>query len=137
MATVLNAAMADKIKPLTSEELAETKKLKALFDANKKRLGLTQEKLGELMGTTQGAISHWLNGRARISDVTLLRFAHYCDFDPEKVRPGVFARMPPVGEPRGLSDRALRMAREFDEMPEEDQDLLISVLQRVRASKDE
>jgi transcriptional regulator with XRE-family HTH domain len=131
---VLNLPMAERIKPLTPPERAEARRLKAQFTANKARLGLTQEKLGELMGTTQGAISHWLNGRARISDVTLLRFAHYLEFDPEDVRPGIIGRMPYVNDPIGVSDRALRLAREFDDLPEQDQDLLISLLQRVRAS---
>jgi transcriptional regulator with XRE-family HTH domain len=123
--------MADKIKLLTAAEKAEARKLKALFEAKKRELGLTQEKLGELLGTTQGGVSHYLNGRARISDYTLLRFAHHLKIDPEQVRPGLLARLPHVSGAMELSDRALLFAREFDELPEGDQELLVSLLARV------
>lgn len=132
MPALLNAVMADKIKPLTAAEKAEARKLKALFNAKKLELHLTQEKLGALLGTTQGGISHYLNGRMRISDYTLLRFAHYLQIDPETVRPGVLARLPAFSGPTGMSDRARLFAAEFDELPEEDQDLLVSLLSRVR-----
>lgn len=34
-----------------------------LAKARMKELGISQEKLGELIGKTQGAVAHWLNGR--------------------------------------------------------------------------
>lgn len=130
----LTVAMADKIKPLTGSEVAESRKLKRLFNARKRELGLTQESLGALMGTTQGAVSHYLNGRARISDYTLLRFAHHLKIDPEEIRPGIIARMPRVNDPKGVSDRAMQFAREFDELPEADQEMIARLLERVRPS---
>ncbi len=130
---MLNAAlMSDKTKPLTAAEKAEAKKLKARFVACKKEKGLTQERPGELLGTTQGMISHWLNGRARISDLTLIRFAHHLDFDADEIRPGVLARIPRVRAPTDLSDRATRIAREVDTLTEADQELVASVIQRIR-----
>lgn len=131
----LTVGMADKIKPLTEDELAEARRLKALFNANKPRHQLTQEKLGDLMGTTQGAISHYLNGRMRISDYTLLRLAHFLKFDPEDVRPGIIDRLPKLNETQDLSALALQFAREFDELPEQDQQMLVQLLSRVRTSE--
>lgn len=52
-----------KKRPLSEEELAECAALKAIYLANKDRLGLTQEKVGELLGMNQGSLSHYLNGR--------------------------------------------------------------------------
>lgn len=39
--------------------------------ARMKELGISQEKLGELIGKTQGAVAHWLNGRRepRLNDI--------------------------------------------------------------------
>ncbi|WP_149807292.1 helix-turn-helix domain-containing protein, partial [Salmonella enterica] len=34
-----------------------------LAKARMKQIGLTQDKLAEALGKTQGAIGHWLNGR--------------------------------------------------------------------------
>lgn len=126
------AAMSDRMKPLTAVEKAEAKRLKALFNQNKLRLGLTQEKLGELMGVGQSAISHWLNGTKRISDLTLLRFASLLQFDPDQVRPGCLDRLPRIDSTYSLSDRAVMFAKAFDALSEADQEFVLSVLERVR-----
>lgn len=68
----------------------------------------------------------------RISDYTLLRFAHYLQIDPEVVRPGVLARLPAFSGVTGISDRARLFALEFDELPDEDQELFVTLLSRVR-----
>ncbi|OTA21156.1 repressor [Xenorhabdus beddingii] len=49
-------------KKLTAEQLADAARLKALFEAKKKQLGISQETLAEDKGKTQSAISHYLNG---------------------------------------------------------------------------
>ncbi|MBF1995621.1 helix-turn-helix transcriptional regulator [Serratia symbiotica] len=43
-----------------------------LAKARMKELGISQEKLGELIGKTQGAVAHWLNGRREpgLDDIT-------------------------------------------------------------------
>lgn len=52
-----------KKRQLSAEELQECAKLKAIFHAKKTNLAVTQQMLADEIGTTQGAISHYLNGR--------------------------------------------------------------------------
>ncbi|MDX7999294.1 helix-turn-helix domain-containing protein [Xenorhabdus sp. Reich] len=49
-------------KKLTTEQFADAKRLKELFESKKKQLGISQEILAEDIGKTQSAISHYLNG---------------------------------------------------------------------------
>ncbi|PHM61142.1 LexA family protein [Xenorhabdus ishibashii] len=49
-------------KKLTAEQLADSARLKELFESKKKQLGISQETLAEEIGKTQSAISHYLNG---------------------------------------------------------------------------
>ncbi|MBT0422969.1 LexA family protein [Morganella morganii] len=51
-----------KKKPLTDEQVADAMRLKAIFDAKKKELGLSQESLGEAIGMGQSAVAQLLNG---------------------------------------------------------------------------
>ncbi len=48
---------------LTPEETAESQRLKAIFEAKKKTLGLSQQAAGNAMGISQAAVGHYLNGR--------------------------------------------------------------------------
>lgn len=48
---------------LTAEEAAESQQLKAIFEAKKKILGLSQQTAGDAMGISQAAVGHYLNGR--------------------------------------------------------------------------
>lgn len=47
----------------TPEEKAESAALKAIFDAKKEALGLTQEKAAADLGITQGSLNNYLSGR--------------------------------------------------------------------------
>ncbi|CDL86618.1 LexA family protein [Xenorhabdus cabanillasii] len=49
-------------KKLTTEQLADAKRLKDIFESKKKQLGISQEKFADELGKSQGAISHYLNG---------------------------------------------------------------------------
>lgn len=51
-----------KKKPLTDEQIADATRLKAIFDAKKKDLGLSQESLGDVIGMGQSAVAQLLNG---------------------------------------------------------------------------
>lgn len=65
-------ALAEKIHYV----IINTMKLKwnELAKARMKEIGITQERLAELLGKTQGAIGHWLNGRREpgIEDIALI-----------------------------------------------------------------
>lgn len=49
-------------KPLPPEKKEECRRLKALFNAKKSELGLTQEKLAHALDINQSSVSHYLNG---------------------------------------------------------------------------
>lgn len=49
-------------KPLTTEQIEESRKLKAIFNSKKKALKITQYTLAERFKVSQVAINHWLNG---------------------------------------------------------------------------
>ncbi|MEX0447270.1 LexA family protein [Xenorhabdus sp. SGI246] len=49
-------------KKLTTEQLADAKRLKDIYESKKKQLGISQEKFADELGKSQGAISHYLNG---------------------------------------------------------------------------
>jgi phage repressor protein C with HTH and peptisase S24 domain len=49
-------------KPLPEDRKEECQKLKAIFNAKKRELGLTQEKLADALCMNQSSVSHYLNG---------------------------------------------------------------------------
>lgn len=62
----------DKKKPLTAEQKLECEKLRAIWDAKKDELDLTQQKVGEEFkkeggGISQGAVGHYLSGRSALN----------------------------------------------------------------------
>ncbi|EPH3099985.1 LexA family protein [Providencia stuartii] len=48
---------------LTTEQLEDCKRLKALYESKKKELGITQQSIAESLDISQGAVGHYLNGR--------------------------------------------------------------------------
>lgn len=50
-------------KSLTTEQLEDARRLKALYESKKKELGVTQYTIADELGITQGAVGHYLNGR--------------------------------------------------------------------------
>lgn len=51
-----------KKKPITEEQKADANRLKSIFEAKKKELGLSQEALGDAIGMGQSAVAQLLNG---------------------------------------------------------------------------
>ncbi|MEY8710487.1 LexA family protein [Mangrovibacter phragmitis] len=64
-----------KKKPLTTEQLADASRLKAIFEAKKKTLGLSQETLAEQMGMGQSGVAQLLNGTNAINATHAAQFA--------------------------------------------------------------
>lgn len=82
-------------KPLRADQLEVCNRLRAVWDARKDILGLTQESVASAMkkrgnadGITQGAIGHFLSGRKSVPIERIFWFAellrvHPCDIDPK------------------------------------------------------
>ncbi|WP_312272260.1 LexA family transcriptional regulator [Pseudomonas sp.] len=79
---------ASRKRVLTPEEQAECARLKAIYQAKKKELGLTQEHLAEVLGgINQSAVSHYLNGVNALNKDVAATFAQVLhvsvsDFSP-------------------------------------------------------
>ncbi|HGJ5854910.1 MAG TPA: helix-turn-helix domain-containing protein [Arsenophonus nasoniae] len=77
-----------KNRTITDEDLLAAKKLKQIWDKNKKELGLTQDKAAELLGfSTQATVSHYLTGKLALGVEAVLRFASLLKVRPEEIRP--------------------------------------------------
>lgn len=133
---LLNSRMARtqvKRVPLTPSELAEAGRLMAIFQDRKVSMKITQEKLAGLMGfNTQGAISQYLNGKVRLGNEVLFRFAYHLNFDPTEVRTDIFDRMPiPEASSVDLDDESLRFARRFSKLNDDDRVFLQDMAEKL------
>lgn len=74
--------------PLSPEQLADAARLKAIYTAKKRELGLTQESLASACGwESQGTVSQYFNGKIPLNVEAAVKFAKelYCsvaDFSP-------------------------------------------------------
>jgi len=61
--------------PLSEEQMADAVRLKALYKAKARQLGLTQELIADELGITQGGVSHYLNGKNALNTKVAAAFA--------------------------------------------------------------
>lgn len=71
---------------LSPADIAASKRLRAAWDARARERGLTQDKMAELLGGTQGLVSHYLNQRAALNYRVLMTFAKALDVEPTDIR---------------------------------------------------
>ena len=126
------------------EEIASpeaTQRLRAIWDAKKRELKLTQELAAELMGfEAQSAVSHYLNGKAPLNTDAALKFAVLLRVKPEELRPDL-ADLMNYGRSSGTYDESFegegwRMVNKqqadlldlFDILPESEKAKLIERL---------
>ncbi len=74
-----------KAKP-TPADVAAATRLKAAWDGKARALGITQEKLANELGMTQGAISQYLNGKIPMNYRTLKVFAGALGIEDTEIR---------------------------------------------------
>lgn len=76
---------------LTTEQLEDAKRLKALYESKKKELKVTQYTIADELGISQGAVGHYLNGRNALNAKIAAAFAKLlkvsiADFSPSLAR---------------------------------------------------
>ncbi len=77
-----------KRKPLTEEESAAARRLKAIWERKKDALGMTQEKAAVVFGyETQGAISHYLNAGTPLNLPSLILFSRLLKVSANEIYP--------------------------------------------------
>lgn len=74
-------------KLLTTEQLEDAKRLKALYESKKKTLGITQQHIADEMNITQSAVGHYLNGRNALNISSAMMFSKVLDVDVEEFSP--------------------------------------------------
>ncbi|PHM22118.1 helix-turn-helix domain-containing protein [Xenorhabdus budapestensis] len=73
--------------PLSDEQISDASRLKAIYEAKKKELGLSQEVLAEKLGMGQSAVAQLLNAKNAINVTHAAKFAEILeiaidDFSP-------------------------------------------------------
>ncbi|ASN67564.1 putative repressor, partial [uncultured Caudovirales phage] len=81
--------------PLSDWQLQDSARLKSLFQAKRGELKLTQEKLAAELGdgVTQGAVSHFMNGRTALSVNAAVVFAKALQVPVSDISPTLAAQI--------------------------------------------
>lgn len=74
-------------RPLTPPQAKAAKRLKSLYLEKKKELFLTQQKIADIMGVTQGAVYQWLSGKTPLGYKALVGFAKVLQVQPADIFP--------------------------------------------------
>ena len=81
-------------KPLTASQLEACRRLRELWDARAKILGLSQEAAAGVLGCNQSAVNHWLTGRTAIGFEAMFRWADLLRAHPYEIDPTFAERIP-------------------------------------------
>lgn len=107
--------MAESRRTFTEADRAAQARLRALWRAKAKQLGLTQEKAAKQFGGTQALISHYLTGRIALGRVAAMKFARLLRVPPEEIRDDFeFSRQLAEDVPEDV----VRMAYKLSAMPD-------------------
>lgn len=131
-------------KKLTPEEVAECARLKTIWNARKKDLGLSQDEMAAELGMTQSNLSNYLNGHQSLSLRLILQLAVRIGFKPSVVRTDLaFLDNSFNGEPAGgvpiPSARPAKNAKddlssEMEGLDPEAQELVAKLLRKLRGA---
>jgi phage repressor protein C with HTH and peptisase S24 domain len=85
--------------PLTDWQIADSDRLKALYQAKRADLKLTQDKMAEGLGAgvTQGAVSHFMNRRTALSLKAVAVFAKLLEVPVSDISPTLAKQMVEMG----------------------------------------
>lgn len=70
-------------------DIAAARRLRAIWDKRRAELELTQEKAADLLGWTQGAVSHYLNGKIPLGLPAVFKWAALLRTSPYAIRPEI------------------------------------------------
>ncbi len=72
---------------ITEQDKANAQRLKAIYNAKKKQLGITQTDLAKQIGMKQGAAAQYINGHIALNYEAVIRFAKALQVDPWDIDP--------------------------------------------------
>ena len=90
-------------KSLTTEQLEDAKRLKALYESKKKERGVTQYTIADELNITQGAVGHYLNGRNALNASVASSFAKLLGVSVSDFSPSLAATISSQAEVSGES----------------------------------
>lgn len=74
-------------KSLTTEQLADAARLKALYESKKKELKITQYTIADSLGISQGAVGHYMNGRIALNVPVVTELARLLQVSVSEISP--------------------------------------------------
>lgn len=90
----------EKKKDITPAQAEDAKRLKAIYEAKKKLLGVTQQSIADELDITQGAVGHYLNGRNPLNLPIASVFARLLQVDVEEFSPTLAKELAGMGVTR-------------------------------------
>ncbi|HAH8787707.1 TPA: LexA family transcriptional regulator [Escherichia coli] len=79
----------EKKKILTPAQMLEAQRLKAIYEAKKKELGVTQQSIADALEISQGGVGHYLNGRNALNASVAAEFARQLGVDVAEFSPSL------------------------------------------------
>ncbi|WP_313679051.1 LexA family protein [Pantoea vagans] len=76
-------------KSLTTEQLADAARLKALYESKKKELKITQYTIADSLGISQGAVGHYMNGRIALNVPVVTELARLLHVSVSEISPAL------------------------------------------------
>lgn len=106
--------MSDKKKPLSPEERAVCANLNRIWKSKKKELGLSQQKAADILGVTQGAVSHQLAGRNAVHTDAVITWAEILQCEPSEIDPNrkLYPHQWPTEEDREIYETLRALSQE-------------------------
>ncbi|HCM9412601.1 TPA: helix-turn-helix domain-containing protein [Enterobacter hormaechei subsp. steigerwaltii] len=87
----------EKKKDITPTQAEDAKRLKAIYEAKKKVLGVTQQSIADELDITQGAVGHYLNGRNPLNLPVASVFARLLKVRVEEFSPTLAKELSEMG----------------------------------------
>ncbi|MFP2273246.1 LexA family protein [Enterobacter ludwigii] len=87
----------EKKKDITPSQAEDAKRLKAIYEAKKKVLGVTQQSIADELDITQGAVGHYLNGRNPLNLSVASVFARLLKVSVEEFSPTLAKELSDMG----------------------------------------
>lgn len=87
--TSKNCGMQQANRTITATDREAAARLRSIWNAKKRALGLTQESAAFALGMNQSAVSQYLAGKIAIGVEACIRFAQLLGVEPTEIRPDV------------------------------------------------